>query len=184
MQAWYSTWLIWDITHKIVFEMFYMPCLAGLQKCTMQTVFPVSLAGMGMIEDIRPEQTATVFLVLADSRRIHAATFTLSNTMSSICLWTIRPSVIFSEQQRIITTCSNPSNSSEIPAQSLFYQSIIGILPPWLPLRPWCWRTPLPSEWLLTDANPPSSALQGGGQTAPAFVWSSSFHLLIYLLAL
>lgn len=74
--------------------------------------------------------------------------------MSSIWLWTSRPSLIFTEQHCFITTSSNPSNSSQILVQPLLYRPIIGILAPLLRLHPWCWRTLLPSECLVTGGQP------------------------------
>ncbi len=74
--------------------------------------------------------------------------------MNSIWLWTIRPSLIFSEQHCIIISSSNPSNSSQILARPLFYQPIIGILAPLLPVHLWCWSTLLPSECALTNGQP------------------------------
>ena len=99
----------------------------------------------------------------------------------------LKPSLIFSEQHCISSTSSNPSNSSQIPARSLFLSA--HYRNPGLHcalLHPWCWRTSLPSECLLTGGHsPPCSSLQGGGQTTPAlflFELQVSIFEAVYIL--
>lgn len=149
-----------------------------LVRCVMPS-------GFALIEDIRFKNGIPwllIFLLMAESERTAGWGFTFLMTMSCICVWTIKHSVIFTEQHCIIPMSSNPSHSCKILARSLFYSSIIGLvaslLPPhWLFICPLnaCWQAVSAQVWSLWVGVKP---LLAESYTLP--FWSS-FSSLAYV---
>jgi len=79
-----------------------------------------------------------VVLAETDQLMIHPATFTLLKTMRSNGRQNNQTSSLIHIQQRIITTSSHSTNSSQIPARSLLYQAIIERPALQLLVNPWC----------------------------------------------
>lgn len=132
-----------------------------------------------MIQDIRPKQTATaVLLVSADSDWTPASGFMLPHSQSRIQWatfdWEQLGLVSYSlNHHHFFRSFKFLLNSCSVTFLSAHYWNPS----PTVPSTFMVFRALLPSECLLTGSHSLGWALQGGGQTALAFVWSSSFHV-------